>query len=1269
MKKVRKKLFTLSGLFMVLAQVFVMAFSGIVAVAVTQDETIKNLFDVNGSSATMAYELVDNETIKWTVNLKKGANDSPTRFMVDLKAGDSSVVPEQIQSTNPEMVFESNYGDEYIQGGFSEQAAGSMSGDTTISFVTTRQISNLVVTPKLVTVPVANEAVAMAATLTTDSTTEAEAEVQPTVASEPVNLLENVPTVTFDIPAVEAEKPEENQEGNTPVVPEVEGDVEDETTTPGTEVETEDGTEVAADTTENEEVKNQDVVAEEPKQEGEEGLDNEIIGPTQFQGLVALSGVQATAAAADPFKYYPIGNSTGSYPIHGTDNHSQSGSAITHSDNIRNYNYGGEEGTDDSIPVYDTSMKGLNFTTGYHEYGSKETGRINTKKTVMPIANEPNSFQVQLDTIGDAIRPLEDVDIVLVLDKSSSMREDSPSRWSQLKSAVSSFTTSILKENELKSGRIQIGMVGFYSHYDRGTRYAVADVASFSKLSKTNPTINDVTGFTSTASDIIGVPDTETKGHPIYEDAPLTRRATPTYIGIDAGVELLHNSSAGARPTAKKVMITITDGLPTLYPVNYSLSSTDKSKQDNDRTLRHSSTSYEGNGGSSEENLAACKEPNIKFAENKYGLYKDSYFYSVGFHTGKDANDVVVALGPKGAFAANSIDTLVAALKNSVANLVSTIANATIIDPMSDYVNLDSTTIVKQGLKLSNDGVLSTTTPNSEITVTDENNQITVNNVNLSCDASGRQGYRITYKVTLKEAYQDGKFYPTNKTTYLVNGDGTNKYYAVPSVKLAPKDVSFTKINKSEETLEGAQFTLTGNGRTYTSNVTEDNGKVTFTAVVPGDYTLTEIETPVGHETMSPITVRVDKEGVIKKIEDNKEIPLPSVTNTLKPIEITLNKKGSGEALDGAIFVLKKGDDIVKTFEKIENTPGLYQLTEVIPDVYDLYETVAPEGYKALQRIGKLTIDRYGVPKFEKDSKIDQDVTVSVDSRGDTIKIAFSDINNVLKPIEVSLNKKGPDGALAGATFTLQQGETIIETFSESTITEGLHQLNNLVQGTYDLYETKAPKGYKALGYIGTLTIGKHGVATFVKNTNLDQDIKITVDSKEDAIRISFTDIMNTIKDFDLTVNKEDDLEGKLKGAVFTLTGNGVNQQVPKTDDPETDTFTFNNLKPGTYQLTETKAPEGYIGISNPIEITISELGEVTISGYDTTREDLTLPQAIVDLTNDGNNTITFSVINKKKVPLPATGGSGTMLFVTIGVLGLLSTGLYFLQRKDQEVA
>src|SRR5699024_4364073 len=146
-------------------------------------------------------------------------------------------------------------------------------------------------------------------------------------------------------------------------------------------------------------------------------------------------------------------------------------------------------------------------------------------------------------------------------DKSGSMMNDEdPNRWSQLKTAVKTFSENILKENEItdeQSGenRIQIGMVGFSSDvYRNGNNYRTravrADVASFSNLNGTN-----LTSVFTSDSDVL------TK-HPIYTQDPGTS-GTPTFIGVDAGLALLHNSGAGARSDAKKVLITVTDGSPT----------------------------------------------------------------------------------------------------------------------------------------------------------------------------------------------------------------------------------------------------------------------------------------------------------------------------------------------------------------------------------------------------------------------------------------------------------------------------------------------------------------------------------------------------------------------------------------------------------------------------------------------------------------------------------------------------------------------------------
>lgn len=1133
MMKVRKKLFTLSGLFMVLAQVFVAAFCGITAIAITKDETTKNLFDVNGSSATMAYELVDNDTIKWTVSLKKGAYDSPTRFMVDLVAGESSVVPEQIQSTNQEMVFESNYGDEYIQGGFSEQVTGSMSGEATISFVTTRQISNLVVTPKLVTVPATNEAVTMVAAVTADSTVDAEAEAQPTVVSEPVNLLENVPGVNFEIPAIVEEVVEESSTINSETVA-----IEGETLTS----ESEGAKEVVTETPEMKETTEEKNTITESSDTYDEIVDEvtsveEPVERAQYQGLVSLMGPQLLATPVDPFDYTT--DTAGTYPTHQSNSYSHSGAAIATSVNIRNYNYGATTGKNDNINLYNTSAGALNLRTGYHEYGSDTAGRLNTKKTVSPTA-DPNIFQVQLDTIGDAIRPFSNVDIVLVLDKSSSMNRDNPTRWKQLKSAVSTFATDILKENNANPGRIQIGMVGFSSN---GTGNIRADVASFSDL--TNTTLRN--GFTTTATDITGHTLYTTNPTPLNQD---NSSGTPTFIGIDAGLSLLHDTDAGARASAKKVMVTITDGIPTFYPSsNYSLSSATKTRENSNRILRYSTNRKEGTGSSSGQNAIDSKQPNIDFAEEHYELYPGSYFYSVGFHTGQEANEVVEALGPNGAFAASSIDTLVAALKNSVSNLIYTIANATIIDPMSQYVTLDAGSLTTATLSLSSTGVLTASPPSdsSEIVATAENNQVTVNNVNLGLDSSGRQGYRVTYKVTLNEEYRDGLFYPANTTTYLVNGDGSNKYYAVPSIRVAPTPVrvSFLKTNLNNEVLAGAKFELRNASNTYTSNVTGASGEVIFTNVLPGEYTLTEIQTPNGHISMTPIQVIVTRDGKIKGKDT--------------------------------------GDELIS-------------------------------------------------------------------------------VKNRLKQIDFSLNKVGPDNQpLRGATFVLKQGITE-RTLTESTITAGLHEITNLAPGQYKLIEKSSPTGYEILGELGTLTIDKYGTATFTKVEGSTQTATLTSNATADKIKLTLSSIKNKMKLFDFTVFKEDERGNALTGAEFTLSGPAgfTTQVLPVANGAALSTFTFTNLGPGTYKLVESKAPDGYVGLAGEITIVISNAGTITINGSSVTP---TLN------TGDAKNTFSYTVKNKQKVPLPATGGKGIVGFIMLGLLSVLVTGLYFFYRKDQEVA
>lgn len=279
------------------------------------------------------------------------------------------------------------------------------------------------------------------------------------------------------------------------------------------------------------------------------------------------------------------------------------------------------------------------------------------------------------------------------------------------------------------------------------------------------------------------------------------------------------------------------------------------------------------------------------------------------------------------------------------------------------------------------------------------------------------------------------------------------------------------------------------------------------------------------------------------------------------------------------------------------------------------------------------------------------DIVVTSD---ETTNNVIYTVTNTLLKANFSFEKVGNDGSISleNVGFTLKRDGGGYEKSATSTNT-GSVTFKDLPIGTYTLTETSTVNGYKL------------GGNWQVSVTDSNNDGVLEVNSP-----FTYGILANELKPFDLTVNKKDDLGNALVGAEFTLTkqgDNNFNMVLPNDKDPDKNPdpisqFVFKNLTPGTYTLKETKAPDGYALLTKEIKITISSLGVVTVVGA--TADD------IPPLTGGpGNNVISFDVANKKKVPLPATGGSGTMMFVTIGVLALTATGLYFLKRKDQEVA
>ncbi|PGB55303.1 SpaA isopeptide-forming pilin-related protein, partial [Bacillus anthracis] len=164
-------------------------------------------------------------------------------------------------------------------------------------------------------------------------------------------------------------------------------------------------------------------------------------------------------------------------------------------------------------------------------------------------------------------------------------------------------------------------------------------------------------------------------------------------------------------------------------------------------------------------------------------------------------------------------------------------------------------------------------------------------------------------------------------------------------------------------------------------------------------------------------------------------------------------------------------------------------------------------------------------------------------------------------------NKKVP---LSGAEFTLydRTGKTVIRKIT--TDKDGIAKFNNLKRDKYLLKETKAPEGY-------------------VISWDLKQGKIVELGSQETTTyKLANKKFVGKV-----VLTKSDDLNKNvtLQGAVFTLLDKDkkIILEHEKLTTNDQGQITVDNLKPGTYYLQETTAPEHYKLDSTPIQFTIKE--------------------------------------------------------------------------------
>ena len=134
-----------------------------------------------------------------------------------------------------------------------------------------------------------------------------------------------------------------------------------------------------------------------------------------------------------------------------------------------------------------------------------------------------------------------------------------------------------------------------------------------------------------------------------------------------------------------------------------------------------------------------------------------------------------------------------------------------------------------------------------------------------------------------------------------------------------------------------------------------------------------------------------------------------------------------------------------------------------------------------------------------------------------------------------------------------------------------------------------------------------------------------------------------------IKVTKDD--EGKYTYASDQNATGNTTEMVTVVDDIDGKGYNLhlNGLAAGTYYLEETKAPDGFNKLANPIKVTITKTGDAewTISKDDTKEED-----KIIDIENSTGSL------------LPSTGGAGVIVFAGVAILLVFGVVVSFIRDK-----
>ncbi|UOB78955.1 Ig-like domain-containing protein [Bacillus sp. ZJS3] len=354
--------------------------------------------------------------------------------------------------------------------------------------------------------------------------------------------------------------------------------------------------------------------------------------------------------------------------------------------------------------------------------------------------------------------------------------------------------------------------------------------------------------------------------------------------------------------------------------------------------------------------------------------------------------------------------------------------------------------------------------------------------------------------------------------------------------------VELSKVDDIDgSALKGAVFKIVDiNGNDVRTDLTTDkDGKISVSDLRPGDYQFIETKAPIHYDlNQNPINFTVEK--------SQTATASVTATNSLTKGAVKLTKVDDidGTTLEGAVFKIVDMNGNNVRADLTTDKDGKISVSDLRPGDYQFIETKAPKHYDLNQNPINFTVEK------------SQIATASVTATNSLTKGA------------VELTKVDDiDGAtLEGAIFKIVDSNGHDVRADLTTNKDGKISVSDLRPGDYQFIETKAPTGYdlNAKPIPFTITKGQSQVTSVTA--------------------------LNSLTTGSMELTKVDiDHNGTLEGAIFNILdpdGKVVREGL-KTDGHGK--LIVNDLKPGNYQLVETKAPTGYQLDASPISFTIEK--------------------------------------------------------------------------------